>query len=251
VSDIFEEVEERLRSDRYILLAQKVWPWVAGGLAAALLGALGYWGYDTWRTKEAAKSSEAYAAAVETLQKGDAASAFIQFGKAAEGATPGYKALALMQEGGIRLNQGKTDEAVKLFDQAASASPNQIIGDIARLKSALALMDTAPYAALQERLQPLIDAKRPFYVPAREALAMAKLKSGQFKAARADFVVLTLLPGASDTTRQRANLAISAIDSGAASSIPPTVKDALKLPAMPPPAPPNPDQAVPQSGADQ
>jgi hypothetical protein len=250
VSDIFEEVEERLRSDRYLQLAKRSWPWVAAVLLGALIAALAYWGYDTWRTRQAAQASESYAAALETLQKGDATKAFDQFGQAAKGGSAGYKALALMEQGGIRLSAGNTEDAVKLFDQAAAAAPNPILGDMARLKSAFALMDTAPYPALQERLQPLTDPKRPFYVAAREALAMAKLKSGQLKAARADFVVLTLLPGASDAIRQRANLAVTAIDSGAAASLPQAVKDASKLPT---PTLSAPLQGVPapQSGANQ
>ncbi len=111
-------------------------------------------------------------------------------------------------------------------------------------------MDTAPYDAIQQRLQPLTDAKRPYYVAAREGLAMAKLRAGRLKDARADFVVLTLLPGASQATRQRAQLALMAIDSGSgAASLPAVVQAATKLPPSPPQAMLSPQ--APQSGADQ
>ena len=249
MTDIFEEVEEQLRSDRYLQFARRIWPWLAGIAAVALIGALGFWGYQSYRAQQSAKASDAYAAGLDDIQKGDMAKAFTAFGDVSKLSSGGYKALALMQQGGIRLADGKDDEAVKLFDAAAAAAPDLIIGDIARLKSAFALMDTAPYDVIQQRLQPLTDAKRPYYVAAREGLAMAKLRAGRLKDARADFVVLSLLPGASQAVRQRAQLAMMAIDSGSAASLPAVVQASVKLPPPPPQAMLSP-QAQP-SGADQ
>ena len=155
-----------------------------------------------------------------------------------------------MQQGAIRLQQGKTDEAVGLFDKAAQAAPSPLIGDMARLKSALALLDTAPYPALQERLTPLMDTKRPYPAAAREALAMAKLRAGKVQDARGDFQVLQLLPDATSGERQRAQAAIAAIDSGAVAGLPQAVAIARSLPPAPAPAP-NITQALPQTGAAQ
>ena len=177
MTDIFEEVEEQLRSDRYLQFARKIWPWVLGAAVLALVATLAVWGYQTYHAQQSAKASQTYAAGLDDIQKGDTAKAFADFGEASKLSSGGYKALAFMEQGGIRLFDGKVDEAVRLFDQAASAAPDPIIGDIARLKSAFALMDTAPYDAIQQRLQPLTDAKRPYYVAAREALAMAKLRA--------------------------------------------------------------------------
>ena len=250
MTDFLEEIEEQLRSDRYRQLFIRGWPWAVGVAVAALLVTLAAWGYQTWRAGEDAKAAQAYASALATMQKGDLNGAFTQFGKAADTPSKGYKTLALMQEGGIRLQQDKTEEAVELFDQAAQAAPSPLLGDMARLKSALALMDTAPFAALQERLTPLMDSKRPYASAAREALAMAKLKAGRLQEARADFQVLQLLPEATRSQQQRAQAAILAIDSGAISNLPQAVAASRSLPMPPPPAP-NPSNDTSQTGAAQ
>ena len=250
MTDFLEEIEEQLRSDRYRQLFLRGWPWAVGVALAALAIALAAWGYQSWRAHEDAQASQAYATALDTMGKGDANKASVQFGQAAQTPSRGYKALALMQQGGIRLQQGKTDEAVGLFDKAAQAAPTPLIGDMARLKSAFALLDTAPYPALQERLTPLTDSKRPYSGAAREALAMAKLRAGRAQEARADFQVLQLLPDATQGERQRAQAAILAIDSGAASGLPQAVAIAKDLPPAPAPAP-NLSQALPQTGAAQ
>jgi len=247
VTDIFEEVEEQLRSENVQQLLRKIWPWALGVAVAALLIALGVWGFDTLRKREAARTSEAYAAALDTFRKGDVDKAYVAFGQAAKTSSKGYEALALMQQGGIRLQQGKTEEAVALFDKAASAAPGPIIGDMARLKSALALLDTAPYPAIEERLKTLTDAKRPYHVVAREALAMAKVRAGRLQEARSDFQVLQVTPDAPEAVRQRAQIAVNAIDSGAAQQVPAAVAAALKAP----PPPPSLSSLLPQAGAAQ
>jgi hypothetical protein len=250
LTDFLEEIEEQLRSDRYRQMVRKGWPWVVGVLLGALAIALAAWGYQSWRAHQDAVASQNYAAALDTMEKGDTGKAYVQFAQVAAASSRGYKALALMQQGGIRMQQGNTDEAVKLFDKAADAAPSQLIGDMARLKSAFALLDTAPYQALQERLTPLTDSKRPYAGSAREALALAKLRAGKVQEARGDFQVLQILPDATQGQRQRAEAAIVAIDSGAVSSLPQAVAIARTLPPAPAPAPVLP-QALPQTGAAQ
>ena len=250
MTDFLEEIEEELRSDRYRQFFARAWPWAVGAALAALAIALAAWGYQTWRAGQDAKAAQAYSLAMDTAQKGDMAKAFTQFGQAADTPSRGYKALALMQEAAIRLKQNRTEDAVELFDTAATAAPSPLIGDMARLKSAFALMDTAPFAALQERLTPLMDSKRPYATAAREALAMAKLKAGHVKDARADFQVLQLLPDATQGQRQRAQAAILAIDSGAAANLAQAVAIARTLPPLSAP-PPSPTDALPQTGAAQ
>ena len=48
MTDLFEEVEEQLRSDRYKALARKGAPWVIAAAAVALVIALGIWGWQQY-----------------------------------------------------------------------------------------------------------------------------------------------------------------------------------------------------------
>jgi hypothetical protein len=131
----------------------------------------------------------------------------------------------------------KTAEEVKLLDEAAKAASDPVIGDIARLKSAFALLDTAPLAELEGRLKPLMEDGRPYRVQAREALAFAKLNAGDLKGARSDFQLLSQSLDAPETLQQRANAALGLIDAGSAKSVPAVVKAAAVLPPPMPMAP--------------
>jgi hypothetical protein len=236
VVDVFDEVEEQLRSERYRSLAMKSLPWVAAATAAVVIGVGGYWGWDSYQSNLADKASEGYQAALETAQKQGPAQAFGQFKAIADGGAKGYKALALLQMGDIRLEGSKTKEAVAYFDEAAKAAPSPVLGDLARLKSAFALMDTASYKDIEARLTPLAGEKSPYRVYAKEALAFAKLQAGNLAGARADFVILanSLDASTSEEVRQRAQAAMQLIDSGSAKELAAAVKAAIALPAMPP-----------------
>ncbi|AZS21246.1 MULTISPECIES: tetratricopeptide repeat protein [unclassified Caulobacter] len=234
--DVFDEVEEQLRAERYRTLAKKSLPWVAAAAAAAVIGVGGFWGWRTYQTDQADKASQAYQAALETAQKQGPAKAFDGFKSVADINAKGYKSLALMQMGAIRLEESKTKEAVAYFDEAAKVAPNAMIGDLARLKSAFALMDTASYKDIETRLTPLAGEKSPYRVYAKEALAFAKLQAGDLAGARADFVILanSLDANTSEAVRQRAQAAMQLIDSGSAKALPGAVKAAAALPKTPP-----------------
>ena len=167
--------------------------------------------------------------AVEAFTSGDQARARQLWTETSQSGAGGYKALALMQLGGLELQANKTDAAVKLFDEAADAAPDEVIGDIARLKSAFALLDTAPYKDLEGRLTPLIEKDRPYRAQAREALAFAKLMAGNPTGARGDFVVLSQSLDTGEGTRARAQAAIGLIDSGSAKAVPAIVRSARAL----------------------
>ncbi len=228
--DFIEEVEEQLRSDRYRALASRWLPWVGAAVIATVIGWLGVWGYNTWRDRNIASASVAYDKAMTTLGQGDETGAFSQLTPIAQTGPAGYKTLALMLQGNIRLNAGKGTEAAALYDSAAKAAPNPIIGDLARLKAAEALMDTAPYPQLQTRLTVLIGDKKPFDLEAREALAMAKLAAGKTAEARGDLNALTLMLGVSQSMRGRAGAAIALIDSGEVPAALAAVKAAATMP---------------------
>lgn len=229
--DVFDEVEEQLRSDRYKSFALKALPWAGAAAVAAILIAGGWMGWNSYQESQTNKAGEAYQAALVSAEKTGSAAAFPAYEAISKSGPKAYKALALMQMGGIRLEQNKTAEAVAFFDQAAKLAPNPVLADEAGLNSALALLDTAPYKDIEARLTPLMGEKSPYRVQAKEALAFAKLRNGDMAGARADFVWLaTALDNPSDEVRQRAQAARDMIDSGSAKDLAAVVKAAIALP---------------------
>jgi hypothetical protein len=238
VVDFVEEVEERLRAERYANFANRWLPLIVAAIVAVVIGWLGVWGWRSWQDRNIGRASVTYDSALNELASGDQTGAFTALTPLAKEGPAGYRTLALMAQADIRLGADKANEAAALYDQAAKAAPNPILRDLARLRAAQALIDTAPYAQIQVRLQPLIGEKKPFDLLAREALAMAKISAGKLQEARGDLNALSLTLGVSQAMRQRATAAIALIDSGQAAAVGSIVRQAATMPpsaaAIPP-----------------
>ncbi|KAK0331744.1 hypothetical protein LTR94_027691, partial [Friedmanniomyces endolithicus] len=92
--------------------------------------------------------------------------------------------------------------------------------------AAFLVMDTAPLADLEARLSPLAEDDRPLHAFAQEALALARLQHGKTKEAREALVLLQLGQDIPDDVRERAQVAIAAIDAGTTPSLGAIVKAA-------------------------
>ena len=231
--DVFEQVEEELRSDRYKKLARTWLPIVGAGLALALVLALAWWGWDSWQSSKAEKASVAYDRGMVALENNDPKTADEAFAEVVTVGNGVYKALGLMQRAGIAVSADKTTEAVALFDEAAKATREPVLADAAALKAVFLLMDTAPLADIQARLEPLAAEKRPMRAYAQEAQAMALIQHGKGTEARAIFVQLQLGQDVPEDVRARAQAGVQAIDSGTAPSLAAIVSAALALPKAP------------------
>lgn len=231
--DVFEQVEEELRSDRYKRLARTWLPVVGGVLLVALIAALAFWGWDSMQTSRADKASIAYDRGMESMQANNPVGADAAFTQAAREGNGAYKALSLMQRAGIAVDANRISDAINLFDEAAKASGDPLLHDSAALKAAWLAMDTETLAQVEARLAPLAKDDRPFSPFAVEAMAMARLQNGQVAPAREAFVLLKNGLDTPDVVSQRADLAIAAIDSGAAANLKKIIDAQRNLPVAP------------------
>lgn len=222
--DVFEQVEEELRSERYKRLARTWLPVLGGVLLVALIAALAWWGWQTWQTRQADTASAAYDRGMEALRADNTAEADAAFAEAADAGSTAYRVLALMQQAGIAESAGRSEDAVALFDQAAGATRDRILSDPAALKAAFIVMNTGELADIETRLTPLTAEGRPLRAFAQEALALARIQHGKPAEARDLLVQLQLGQDVPDSIRQRAQAAIASIDNGTAAALPAIVR---------------------------
>lgn len=231
--DVFEQVEEELRSDRYKRLARTWLPVVGGVLLVSLIAALAFWGWDSWQTSKADKASLHYDRGLESLEANNpvgADAAFIQAAKEGNGA---YRSMALQQRAAIALAGNRVDEAIGYLDEAARAARDPLLSDPAALKAAWLAMDTETLEQIEARLEPIARDGRPFSAFALEALAMARLQHGQVAPAREALVLLKNGLDTPEIVTQRADLAIATIDAGGAATLASITRAQANIPAAP------------------
>jgi hypothetical protein len=231
--DVFDEVEEELRKERYQALLRQWGPWVGGAAAAIVIAVAGYQFLD-WRTgATASAASDQYMDAAAALAEDDLQRAEDQFAQLAQSGPRGYAALALLRQGEIALQRGDADLAGRLFEQAAERAPERTTRQLAQYKAALARFDTLSYDDLTIRLNPLTEGDAPFGALARELMAAAALRDERWEEAQRAYDLLAVAIDAPPGVARRAGEALVFIRQNAPD--PASADDAVEAGAEPAP----------------
>jgi hypothetical protein len=184
VSDIFHEVDEEVRREQLSKLWERYGNYLVA-LCVLIVAGVGAWrGYEWWEAKQAAVSGAAFEQAAELAQAGKHQEAEAAFAKLAADGTAGYRALAGMRQA-AELARTDNKAAVAAYDRiAADKSAGPAVQDLAAIRAGLLLVDSAPYAEMRTRLEPLTAGDRIFRHSARELLALSAWKSGDLAAAK-------------------------------------------------------------------
>ncbi len=206
-----QEVDESLRQDRVLAMLKKYGPWLLGVFVVFIIAVLGW---QIWRDQQvnaARAESEQFTAALEMVQAGNLDGAKAEFERLSNRGPAAYRAMAQMQRAAILQAQGDLDGAIAGFDAAAERANDPIMRQTAQLRAAYIAAETQDFAALQTRLQPLIDADNRLSYLARELLAVQAWKAGQLDVARDQLENLSLAFDAPEAVRQRAQVALAVI----------------------------------------
>jgi hypothetical protein len=184
VSELFDEVDEEVRRDQLKKLWDKYSIFI---IAAALLiiAAVGGWrGYQYVEAKKAAEAGVAFNRAVELSEQGKHEDAEKAFADLAAKAPYGYRLLSRFHQA-AELASRDTKTAAKMFDDlAADSSIGAEQQELARIRAAGLLVDSATYADMKQRLEPDTVPSATFRHSARELLALSAFHANDTSAAR-------------------------------------------------------------------
>jgi len=240
LSDIFREVEEEVRRERFEKLWKRYGDYVIAAVAAVVLAAGGSQAWRYYEAKQRAEASAAYIAAQELAQSGQSDKAAEAFARLAESAPSGYAQLSRLQEADSMLAAGKQSEAVALYRKIARDN-DSLFGDVARVRAAWATVDTAPKSDVQTLLGPLTDPASAWRPVTQEILAYADYRAGDIKAALTTYKALAANANAPGATAERAKAMADFIEAGGDDNYgtvpePEGAKDIPQNPLAPPPA---------------
>ena len=204
MSDIFREVEEDVRRERFEKLWKQYGDYIIAAAAALVIAIAGYKFWDRYETQQREKASASFSTAMKLAGSGNNATAADAFGEIAKSAPGGYSALARLAQADALLASGNRSDAIAAYKSIA-AKDNSPIASVARIRVAWATVDTAPKSEIETLLAPMTDPTSAWRFMAREILAYADYRAGAFKQAQSEFESLAADSGASDSVRGRAN----------------------------------------------
>jgi hypothetical protein len=240
VSDIFREVEEDVRRERFEQLWKKYGDYIIAGAAVVVIAVACFQLWRIYDQRQRVKASDEYMAADQLLQAGQASDAQTAFAKLQETAPGGYAAIAKLQEADAMVTSGNTADAVLIYKQIA-AGKDDILAAVARIHAGWAIVDSSPKSDVVSLIGPLTDSSSPWHSMAREILAYADYRAGATQAALQEYQALFNDPNAPSQLRVRCDVMATFIKAGGDKNygtVPP-----------PQPAPPSATQTPPQGAA--
>lgn len=210
--DIFDEVEEDLRAERYKRLWQR-YGWLLAVVGIACIGGAGGWQYWRWQQQQGAERTAA--ALVDALRDPTAEAAPLA-AVAREGAA-GPRTLARLAEAARRASTGRGAEAIALWQAvAADRDADALYRDLAVLLLATHTLDTAPPEELAARLAPLATPANPWRHLAAEQQALLAERTGDRAGAITRLRALATDETAPAGVRARAEQVLSVLGAGRA-----------------------------------
>jgi hypothetical protein len=262
VSDIFQEVEEDVRRERYEQIWKKYGNYI---IALASLIVLAVAGWQLWQRYDLSQrqaASDRYEAAVAVARSGDAAKAEAAFAEIAKDGSGGYATLAKFELATAYVAEGKRDAAIALLRELVQ-SYDPLISNPSRLRLAWTIDDGGAKPEIVALLQPLTAPDSPWRFAAAEVTAYLDLTQGSRSDAESEYQKLAQEALAPQSLRSRAAAIasyITANPAGAPAAAPvlapapaqaaaPAAATPAQAPAPRPAASPTPKQAAPTQAA--
>lgn len=184
MSDIFREVDEDIRHEKYHRLWKRFGPWLLVVAVLIVFGTGGYRGWLYWQEGASQKAGDMFFDAVNLSEEGNFAAAEEKFAEL-NTSTGGYPALARLRAATAMAQSDRAEEALVAFDEIArDGSVARTLQDIALLRAGYIAADLEDYAAVAERVEGLSAPGAPFRAAAREILAVSAWKSGDLDKAQ-------------------------------------------------------------------
>ncbi|MCP3382592.1 tetratricopeptide repeat protein [Bradyrhizobium sp. CCGUVB4N] len=184
MSELFDEVDEEVRREQLKKLWDKYSLYFIA-LMVLVVAAVGGWrGYQYLEAKKAAEAGATFEKAVELSEQGKHAEAETAFADLAAKAPSGYRTLARLRAA-AEASARDPKAAAKMYDDiAADSGVGSEWRDLAKIRAAGLLVDSASYADIQQRLETSAEPKSTFRHSARELLALSAWRNNDMTAAR-------------------------------------------------------------------
>jgi hypothetical protein len=234
LSDIFREVEEEVRRERFEKLWKQYGDYIIAGAFLVIIAIAAFELWQRYEENQRLKASETLIAAEQLADTGNFAQATPAFTIVAKSGPAGYAEMARLAQAAALLAAGQRVEAVQIYKSIA-ADDRGVIGAVALVRAGWALADSAPRSDLETLLATLTDPTSPWRYSAREILAYADFHAGQLKQAQNEFRSLADDVGAPVPMRRRTAAMAAFLKGGGMTNygtVPPPA-----APATPPTAP--------------
>lgn len=184
MSELFDEVDEEVRREQLKKLWDRYSLFIIAAAILIVAGVGGWRGYQYLEAKKAAEAGAAFDRAVELSEQNKHTEAETAFAQIVATAPSGYRTLSRLRLAG-EVAQRDPKAAAKMFDEiAADHSVGAEMQDLAKIRGAGLLLDSASYQDILQRLEAAAGPGATYRHSARELLALSAWRASDVNATR-------------------------------------------------------------------
>ncbi len=188
MGDIFQEVDEEVRRDRYSKLWKNYGGYIIAVALAVVLGTTASVGWREYTTQRQQEDSDRFVAAAALAAEGKQMEAAEAFRMLVAEAQEGYSLIARFRSVDALKEAGDMLGAVEILEGIAEdTSVDALYRDLATLLSIMQGLDADDPNELRARLKPLIATNGAWRHSARELSAALALRTGDKELAKTEF----------------------------------------------------------------
>lgn len=207
---IFREVDEAVRHDQLKALWNKYGIIVMSGAVLIVASVSGYKFWNFWQAEQAAKNGARFVGGITLLEDKKTSDAVEVFKSLSDDAPSGYRILARFQLAAVYAKEGKSVEAVKLYEELAdNSSINSVQQGFAKIQAAALRVDEASFDEMLKRIEELAVTGNPWRHSARELLGLSAYRTSDMAVAERYFNVMLSDQQTPQNMRQRAEMMLS------------------------------------------
>lgn len=218
MADIFREVDEEVRRDRALEFWKKYQNLLIGVAIIVVIATAGWRFWENQKQKAAEETGAKYQAALQLARENKNDEAERAFSALTRADQPGYALLARFKVAAATAVRDPAAGAKAYDVLAADAAVDPVLQDVARLRSAMLLLDNTDPADARRRLEVMSATGGPFRYTARELLAVAALKANDYENAGKWLDMLVVDQQTPPDLRQRAEALLGLVSSGKAAT---------------------------------
>ena len=199
---IFREVDEDVRNAEYKKIWDRYGKYLTAVAVAVVVAVAGFQGWKYYQVKQTEEASAIYLDAVKKAADGKTEDALAAFAAVHH---DGFKQLAQLRVAQISADKGDVEKAVAAYDAfAADAKSDSALADLARIRAAYVLVDTAKPEELLTRLARFEKAGDAWRNSAREILGLSAWRVKDYAGAKKQMDLILDDSKAPGALRQRA-----------------------------------------------
>ncbi|TNE35752.1 MAG: tetratricopeptide repeat protein [Alphaproteobacteria bacterium] len=185
MADIFNEVDEEVRKDKSLALWNAYGKYLIALVVLIVAGTAAWAGWQKYQASRSVTDSAAFEKATRLVDDKKYADAAADFSALAKDGSKGYAALAALREAAALQEEGKGDEALKVYDAlAADSSAPEEFSSLADLLAGYYLINNGSTDEVRKRVGKIAEPGGVWSAAASELVALSYLKDGDRKKAK-------------------------------------------------------------------